>query len=177
MTLDECVQLFRSKHTNFTAGKFLHLSHKHNIPRKHKHVGWGKRDALWQEYAASGVLAVFQTYKPKQRFTYTTDTPPPDGWLTLRQIADYLGANFQRIQKMCSSLTIPARLYKGRRYAPLALFEDHLPWRPASFVRKHRSKSWISKRIAWQKEKNLKQPLSVKAAWQRFVFAPELIHL
>ena len=177
MTLDECVRLFRRKKPNFTEQQFLILSCKHRITRRHKRVGWGKGDALWQEYSTAEVYAFFETYKPKHRFTYKVSTPPPDGWLTLRQIADYLGANFSRIQKLCSLLTIPARVYKGRRYAPLALFEDHLPWRPASFVRNHRSEAWIKARIQFQEKHKMEEPLTKKLAWGRFVYAPELIHI
>ena len=179
MTLDECVRLFRQKKHDFTAKNFLSLADKsrHNITRRHKHVGWGKNDAPWQEYLTDEVISCFESYKPKQVFTYTVTERPPADWLTLRQIANYLGANFYRIQKMCSSLTIPSRIYKRLRYAPLELFEEHLPWRPASFVRKYRSESWIRKRIEWQTDKKLEEPLTVKAAWGRFIYAPELIHI
>lgn len=177
MTVNEAVQLFREKKSDFTEQHFAHLAIKYNFPKKHPRVGWGKSDAIFQAYSADAVLECFKKYKPKNRFTYTVNTPPPSGWLTLRNIADYLGANFARVQKMCSKLTVPARFYKGKRYAPLALFEELLPWRPSFFVRKHRSDEWIQKRIAWQKEKKLEKPFNAKYSWNALIFAPELIHL
>ena len=177
LTLKECVALFREKKRIFSPINFVSLTQHYNIRRKHKSVGKRRKKTVKQEYLAADVYACFDTYRPKQRFTYTVSSPPPDGWLTLRQIAEYLGANVFRCKKLCSSLSIPARYYKGRRYAPLSLFEEHLSWRPISFVRKHRSEEWIKTRLQWQKEKNIEMPTVMRWSWGSYIFAPEFIHL
>ena len=182
MTIDECVKLFRLKKPGITMAELLTYFLYHGVKRLHKTVGRrvvqnGRVRAVKQLYLTADVHNFFEKYKPKSPFTYRVDSPPPDGWYTLRYIADYLGANYKRLQKLCSMLTIPARIYQHTRYARLDICEHYLQWRQRWFVKKHRSPAWITARLKWQKEMGLEPPTHTKNAWSACVFAPELIHL
>lgn len=184
MTIDECMELFRAKRSNLTKQNVINVIFRHRVKKKHAHVGRIRRKrrfcpnrSVKQLYYKPDVEAVFEKYRPTQQFTLRITTPPPEGWYTLKYIAEYLGANVLRLQKLCSLLSIKAYMYNGKRYAELAVCEEYLKWRPYSFVRKHRMTEWIRARLKWQKESGMTPPDNMQHMYSPAIYAPELIHI
>lgn len=132
-----------------------------------------------QKYHAADVrrLATRRRPSPPLRGAYRRNSPPPEGWYTLREVAALIGCGLPRLNALCTSLSLCTHMWQGRRYTHAETARTYMVWRPQSFCLRHKGRAWTAARLDHQRREHLTAPEPMRYCYSRPVFAPELLHL